>query len=295
MLILATSATLVLNHVPKSTDDVFPPKVQANNTVELYFSLPTSWLHRLTLSINSDCNGTIYTIPGKCSDLYHNARVCYKGLDDKTRLPVYLLAGSSITFKVPPDLSSQVNIWVVWNVDLIHDDFTDIPCGNPPQHTACLQPKTNQSHETYLSFNVSQSAYYNIDISEGYAWMRKMFNICTIDIHKLSNPVHRSVVSNPVDVNILYKQFSFGEVCMLFHVWNIHYGCQQNTDGGELTAVVERRQDVLLFPGLIIILAVLLLASVFVSHLIHFVIKRQRLRQIGGPEYVAIDNTGDIN
>ena len=264
---LAISATLVLKYEPKSTNDVFPSSVKANDTVELDFSLPTSWLHRLTLSINSDCNGTVYTIPGKCSDLYHSARVCYQRLANKTPLPVYLLAGSSITFMVPPHLSSQVKIWVVWNMDLIYNNFKNTPCEKPPKHTACLQPQTNQSHETYLSFNVSQSAYYSIQFPDGRSGTENFFNVCTIDIRQLSNLTHRSILSYPVDVNILYKQLSFNEVCMLFHVRDELYNYVRCPNGGELTAVVERRQDVLLFPGLIIILASVIVICIFYSYI----------------------------
>ena len=131
---VSLAAIPTVKYIPRSSNSISPSHVQANDTVELSFSLSTNWLHTLSLSIDTECTGVTYTHHGECSSLYSTARVCYQAVERTTPAINYLLPGSQIKFYVGPNYNCSTNIWVIWNPDFMSENknFSMIDCDNPP-------------------------------------------------------------------------------------------------------------------------------------------------------------------
>ena len=287
-----------VKYVPKTSNDITPPFTMANDTVELSFSLSAFWLHTLSLSIDKPCTGVAYTHHGKCSNLYSAARVCYQELQDDVQRVVYLLPGSSINFTIAAGSVCETNIWVIWNPDLLRIyNFSSYSCDDPPPQTKCLRPRFNPSEPTYLIFNVTEPAYYTYQYSPNPPFacdLTRYYNICSYNVTKLAEIAGavswEPIQSELVEIDILYKPYTFSEVCTLLHVVNDDYNCRQSDLGGTLHAEMSRRQDVVLFPGLLTGVSVLVLLAVIVTHISCKV--RQKRRTIG-PHYEPIGSTNE--
>ena len=275
------ASIIAFSYKPSSTDNVFPYSVRPNDSVELSFDLSTSWLRTITLSVNNKCNGSVYVHSGKCSDLYEQTRVCY--LSDFKSLPIYLLKGSKITFTIPPNLSSPTDICVFWNPDLLTThDFSTSPCSDHPPQTAC---HTAESSQTSWTFDVSESAYYDIQFIDGRHGLHITYNVCVFDTDVLAHSglVYRSVQSLPVDIDIhtRWEPFDFTEACVIFQVLNTNQSvCLYSQNGGELTAAVQRRKDILFLPALAIIVILLVMAGVIIGNIVYCVRVKRRERLV---------------
>lgn len=293
---LATISTV--KYIPGTSNSISPSHVQANDTVELSFSLSTSWLHTLSLSIDTECAGVAYTYHGKCSSLYSTARVCYQTMERTTPIVNYLLPGSQIKFYIGPNYDCHTNIWVIWNPDFMNDkNFSMIDCDNPPGKTKCFQPLVNQYQLTYIIFNVTEPAYYTHMYSPFPPLscnLTRYYNICTYNVSRLgeiANAVSQhSIQSDLVPVDILYKPYTFDDVCIIFHVKNENYDCRYSDGGGLLHAQMTRRQDVILFPGLLVGISVVLLLGMIVIHVSYVV--REKIR-LGRSQYQKLGNMND--
>ena len=279
LIVVFIAAIASVNKFPKTGNSISPPSIRANDTAELSFSLPTTWLQSLSLSIESACTGAVYTHRGKCSNLYSKAQVCYQqsefALDAK---PInYLLPGSSIKFRVAANFRCEIAVWIIWNPDLLYDDdFSAASCDDPPPQTQCLHPQINQSETTYLLFNVTEPAYYKHWYGTTCNIVRS-YNICSYNVNKLREladvVTQEPVQSDLVDIDILYKPYTFSEVCTIFHVNN---ECVNEYRGGQLKAELSRRQDILLFPTLLTTVTVLVLLIAIGIHVLSCVVRRRR-------------------
>jgi hypothetical protein len=285
LIVVFAAAILSASKFPKTNNSISPPSIRANDTAELSFSLPTTWLEKLSLSIDSACTGAVYTHHGKCSSLYSKAQVCYQQSEyaEDAKAINYLLPGSSIYFRVAANFSCDLAVWIIWNPDLLYTtDLSTISCDNPPPQTQCLHPLINQTETTYLHFNVTEPAYYKHSYSTTCD-IRRYYNICSYDVSKLSElasaVTQDPVESNLVDIDILYKLYKFSEVCMIFHVENQNYDCINKYEGGQLHAEMSRRQDILLLPTLLTSVAVFVLLVMSGTHILWCVLRhRQRAR-----------------
>ena len=286
-----------MSKLPKTRNNISPPSIRANDTAELSFGLSTTWIQRLSLSIDSACTGVVYTHHGKCSNLYSKARVCYQQSEfAEDAKPInYLLPGSSIKFTVAANFSCEIVVWIIWNPDLLYSiesDFSTASCDNPPPQTQCLHPKINQTETTHLFFSVTEPAYYTHLYSTTCDIVRS-YNICSYDISKLgelASAVTQPVQSDLVDIDILYKSYTFNEVCTIFHVENENenYECVNKYHGGQLNAKLSRRQDILLLPTLLTSVAVLVLLVVITIHILSCAVRHRRRAR---PRYHTIRNT----
>lgn len=258
---------------PKISNAVSPSRVYFNDTVELSFSLSTTWIQMLTLSIDNMCNGSLYHIPGKCSDVYSTTRVCYEA--DFVSLPVYLLPGSTIHFSLT-DVDPQVTIWVIWKSDLFDQDFSDIACEDSPRGTWCFQPKPNASQQE-MQFNVTKTSYYMIYYPIGTWGITIHYHICTFNTTSLKAKYSRQTISSePISVDISYAPFTFHETCLILQVGYIAHVC--TTYGGSLSAEVQRRQDIVAFPALLTGFSVLALIALISAHVVTVRKKRTEVR-----------------
>ena len=281
---MSLAAIPTVKYTPHTTNSISPSCARANDTVELSFSLSSTWLHTLSLAIGTTCEGVAYTHPGKCSDLYPTARVCYQESEFSAhaRLVNYLLPGSHINFSIGPNYDCQTNIWVIWNPNLHDKNFSSYSCEEPPPQTKCLRPLLKQSETTYLLFNVTEPAYYSHMYSPfppASCDLTRYYKICGYNTSRLGE-VARAVSQEPiqsdlVSIDILYKPYTFGEVCTIFQVKNEHHDCQYSYEGGSLQAEMTRRQDVILFPGLLVCIVLVALLGTIGAH-VSCVVRRKR-------------------
>lgn len=265
----------------------------ANDTVELSFSLSTVWLQSLSLSVDQDCTAVAYTHRGKCSDLYSTARVCYSQSEFSGHRVNYLLPGSYFNFTVGENYSCNTDIWITWNPDLLYKlNYSAFSCENPPPQTVCKHPLTNRSINTQVVVPVTEAAYYAHFISpppDQQCSLSLERHICSYNVTRLeetaSAVTKEPIQSDPVSVDLLYQPYSFTEVCTILHVEkNDHHQC---IHGGTLSVKTERRQDVVLFPGLLVCLTVTVLVTVVLSHVLCVVRRRRR----GRPRYQRVPST----
>ena len=280
ILLLSIAGIITFSFKPSTTGNVSPSSIRPNDSAELSFDLSTSWLRKITLSVDNKCNGSVYVHSGKCSDLYEETRACY--LSDFKSLPIYLLKGSKITFAIPPNLPSPTDIWVVWNPDLlITYDFSTTSCSNLPLHTACHTAKSSQRSWT---FSVSESSYYDIQFVDARHGIHITYNVCAFDTDRLAHSglVYRSIQLLPVDIDIhaQWEPFNLTEVCVIFQVLITSRSvCLYSQNGGELTAELQRRRDILFLPALAIIVILLVLVGVIIGNTV-YCIKVQRRQKL---------------
>ena len=282
LLLAAIAGVGTMKNTPKTRNSVSPQSVGANDTVELSFSLSTVWLKTLSLSIDQDCSAAAYTYHGQCRDLYSTARVCYNQSWYTGHRINYLLPGSYFNFTVGADYECKTDIWITWNPELLHKtNYSGYSCENPPPQTKCLHPPAQRSVTTERVIHITEAGYYATYVSpwpESPCSLELERHICSYNVTRLgevaSAVTQEPIKSDLVSVDLLYQPYSFSEVCTILHVGT---PCR----GGTLSVETERRQDVVLFPSLLLFLAVVVLAAVVLSHCIVCVVRRRRV----GPQY----------
>jgi hypothetical protein len=285
LVVSALVAVATVKNTPKTRNSVSPPSVGANDTVELSFSLSTVWLKTLSLSIDQDCTGVAYTYRGKCSDLYPTARVCYKQsqYSEAAHRVNYLLPGSYFNFTVGAGYDCQTDIWITWNPELLYKtNYSGYSCENPPPQTKCLHPPAERSVTTERVVPITEAGYYSTYVSpppQSPCSLNYERHICSYNVTRLeevaSAVTREPIQSDLVSVDLLYRPYSFTQVCTVLHVEKDGTHCR-SYNGGALSVETERRQDVLLFPGLLLCLAAVVLIAVALSHVILCVVRRRR-------------------
>ena len=93
-----------------------------------------------------------------------------------------------------------------------------------------------------------------------------------------------------VPVDTLYKPYIFDDVCIIFHVKNENHDCRYSYDGGLLHGEMTRRQDVVMFPGLLVGISMTLLLGMIVIH-VSYVVRQKR--QHDRSQYRRLGNMND--
>lgn len=295
LLVLATVAGIPsLKTTPKTSHSVSPSSVRKNDTVELSFNLPSTWFETVSLSIDKGCTAEAFTHQGKCSDLYHTARVCFNQSEFSGSRTNYLLPGSYLNFTATPNYQSTTNVWITWNPELLPEtNYSRFSCDSPPPQTVCLHPETERTKTTNLIYPVVKAAYYAHFISPRPAppdSLTLVRRICTYNVTRLketaTSTTQKLIKSDPVDVDILYKPFRFTDACTILHVQQDDHECP-GFSGGKLSVETKRRQDIMLFPVLLAVLATVALILVAISHIVCTVRQRRRT----GTIYHRLANT----
>ena len=285
LVVVAVVAIPSVKFSPKTKNRVSPRSVRENDTVELSFSLPTSWLETLSLSIDQGCTAVAYTHRGQCRELYSTSTVCYHQAEfaEGSKRINYLLPGSYLNFSVGANYQCKTDIWFTWNPELLHErNFSRFSCDDPPPQTECQRPLVERTGPTNLMFNVTEAAYYATWISplpDDPCDLSLERYICSYNVTQLEETAsavsQEPIQSDPVTVDLLYRPYSFDQVCTILHVHNDDYHCT-GFDGGKLSVEMGRRQDVLLFPCLLVALSVVILLTVAVTHTVCVVRRRRR-------------------
>lgn len=255
--VLSLILLITLSQVP-ATDDIVHPRIAVqNDTVELQFNLPIWWLSAFTLNIESDedCTGTLFTTVGtSCSALptvVGDSHAFYY-------TEVYLLPGSAIHFIINTDNNSSQPMWIFWdfNLYLHYQDHPDqFDCLNAPLNSFCFE--TGQ-HPGAFQYYVTKAGYFNIGCGgehvlcyklDGIRWYFEQHSYSYEEIASLYSPAATLDVG-PVTIQV-NSLFSFQPLCVLLHI-NAD-SCGPSPPYGHLKGSrIRKREDILLFPAIII-------------------------------------------
>ena len=261
--ILALILLIVLASTPAVSDDVIPSDLLNNDTVEIHFNLDNRWLRQATLSTVRNCNGPLFIIRMPCLELVERYTHTIPW-DNPEPDFVYLLPGSSINFVIPA--SADTDVWV-FSDSATANDYSRNPgsysCNHPPPDVDAFCFKTRDHNGTF-QHNIAKAAYYFIrcpvQFSIGWSFDRVLYNL-----EDLSRDFKPDInVSSLGRVAQLNKPFQFSKSCVLLHV-NLR-SCGSPGNGRLQVMEVKRRQDILLFPGLLLALS---LTAVAIIHCIH--------------------------
>ena len=262
--ILALVLLIVLATTPTVSDDVIPSDLSINDTVEMHFNLDSGWLSQATLSTAGGCNGPLFIIRKPCSDLRERYTYTIAGEIPNNPGMVYLLPGSVINFTVPAGVDTDV--WVFTDSERANDysrNSGSYDCNNPPPDTE-LCFNTRLRNGTF-QFPVSRAAYYFIRCPSPYQIFFS-FNRILYNFEDISRDFKPDInVSSLGRVAQLNKPFQFSESCVLLHV-NTRLSCGPSGTGFLQPIEVQRREDILLFPGLLLAISLTALAIIVCIH-----------------------------
>lgn len=266
ILVLAALVVVVLALVPRPNNTVSPSYAANNDTVELMFSLANAWLKSAVLTITNDCVGVLISVPGSsCSRVMETHSVQYR---DNTPLEdyIYLLPGSAIVFDVPPEVLNDTQIWIFMDRDLLND-FLDIPdnfvCARAPFGTYCYKAS---EHTGVFAYNVTRASHYFLSFmphwqNKNITWYfeKHVYDYMAL----LQYQVETLAPTAELKFREPFCPTSFEDSCTLLHINDS--SCPESDQYGNLsTAEVMRREDVLLYPGILFSLA--LIALVMTVH-----------------------------
>ena len=254
---------IILSQVPHVTTLVSPKALFTNSTVELQFD-QMAWLDHLHMRLHSSSGcqpqGQLYVIQGhNCNDL---PSISTSYVDPNNPVDhVYMRPGSSINFTVSRNSYGQV--WIFTNCMFSSDpqcDASHFDCQKPPRGSFCFEA-AQYTNRSYLH-PITHSAYYFIRQHP------PSFNV-TPNKHDFRHSYHRvlhdlgRIVSLAVNVTPLSSTYTpiyigkklllFDKSCVLVNI------AQQPICGHDIqlqSTNVTRRQDVLLYPAVPLLIAV---------------------------------------
>ena len=276
MILLVTAllalALIVLSQVPRITPLVSPKALFTNGTVELQFD-QMDWLDRLDMRLHSSVHcqprGKLYVIRGHdCNELPNITTSYVDPYNPVDR--VYMRPGSTINFTVSPN--SHGRVWIFTNCMFSSDpecDASRFDCQYPPQGSFCFEA-AQYTNSSYLH-PITQSAYYfirqhppsfNVTPNKhnyGHSYHRVLHDLSRI-VSLAENVTQLSSTYSPIYIG---NPFSYEETCVLL---NIAEGTVCGNDIRLQSTNVTRRQDVLLYPAIMFLIAVVILIVVIGVH-----------------------------
>ena len=273
------SALSVLSRVPSLAKTVEPHEV-ASGTMELHFGLYDTWIKEVTMDL-SHCVAAVLVIPDlsckKLSSMYtynHTIETKYE------REFFYLLPGSVIHFNISED--ADMDVWVFADYDsysnaLYSPELYD--CNNPSSNALCF--KTGEHPGTY-EYKVTKASFYFLvpEHFDGISWH---FDVIAYNYTKLTSVYTPQAVlsGSPETIQLVGEgDYTINPVCVIMQLED--YACPSKH--GTLTVTdIKRRQDVLLYPGLLLLLATLsavITVTVHCAHIWRQSARRRRQRDI---------------
>ncbi len=266
--VLALVVTLVvLALVPTPGDQVQPDRVYNNWTVELQFSKDILWIHRMSMSVAGfRCVGKVLVIDGtSCSDFsqsHASSRV--DNLRYSTKY-VYLLRGSAVQFTVSEIASAYVWLFSSFEEAARYTrDPASFNCDDYP--SMCFRSELHKGGQ--YSFGIRHTSYYFLRFSDligkGLTWT---YNLRYYDYPKLSLEYtpRLTLTSEPKTLN-LGTFFHYRTSCILV---NMLPGSCFDPYGELMVDGITRRQDILVYPSILLFLVIVTLLTVSVGHCIY--------------------------
>ena len=271
-LALLALALIILSQVPQLTPLVSPKALFTNSTVELQFD-QMDWLDRLDMRLHSSVHcqpqGKLYVIRGHdCNELPNITTSYVDPYNPVDR--VYMRPGSTINFTVSPN--SYGHVWIFTNCMASSDpqcDASRFECQQPPQGSFCFEA-ARYTNSSYLH-PITQPAYYFIRQNP------PSFNVAP-NKHNFRHSYHRvlhdldrivSLAVNVIQLSSTYtpiyigNRFSYEATCVLVNI------PQRPICGNDIqlqSTNVTKRQDVLLYPAMLFLIAFAILSAVICVH-----------------------------
>ena len=287
-------------HPSREVAHLSPTILRLQDVTEMQLSLPYFWLSSGTLSFNKrECAGTgkVHVFRGKsCEQLNITTVKNVTRRDLGSALEVfYLLPGSTINMLDVDTTSAPTDLvfWITSTFEAFRklrslretsDDSSLCTSPNPFPGAYCFV--ANDYVGRSISFRINVTGYYRFDDHSSICSPNCYSLLVTSIQYDISLPTELiySVFSianeaqNVIDFTIMEPWQFYEQNCVL-----VQSDCT-STNAGELdsnvSVSVQRRIDILLFPGLALIVAVLITSTVVLVHCVCVIRRRKRKENV---------------
>ena len=289
LLLLGLASLIVLSVLPSmDVTHLSPPILHLQDVAEMKFSLAHGWLSFGSLSfVNRECNGSgrVHVARGQtCEQLNITIVKNITRRDLGSGLEIfYLLPGSSINI-LDVDLSSAPADLVFWITSTLEafDQLVSLRDGNSDDASLCSSPNPFPGAYCFIaddyvgqsiSFPVNESGYYRFDDHSSACIQTPCYDLVITSVQYDISLLTRSNYSvfsianeaqSVVDFTIMEPWQFYDQNCVL-----VQSDCTITSAGelsSKLTVTIQRRIDILLFPGLMLIVAAIITSAVVLVH-----------------------------
>ena len=267
--VLSLILLITLSQVPATDNIIHPGIAVQNDTVELQFNLPVWWLSGVTLEIKNTCAGKVFLTKGTaCGALATVVEYLHENFDTL----IYMLPTSVIYFNIPEN--SKTLLWIFSDNDL-YLQYLDQPqqfdCAAVPPKSVCVN--TSQ-HFGSFQYNVTNAGYISIAcddagtfspcFSEGLRWYFERYLYNYREIVSQYEPVATLNERRGSKVIHFNSLFNFQPFCVLLHIDADSCTSPPHEKWNVLN--VRKREDILLFPGIISLIFISFIPCLAVFH-----------------------------
>lgn len=266
--VLLIALIVVLAFVPSPGKLVKPSnQLFTNDTVELEFSRDVLWIHKMTMSVPGPCEGKVLVIDGtSCVEFRQSHAYTRVDVNSSTVDNIYLLKGSNVVFTTTAGATSEV--WIFSNSETANKYSNDHDGFNCDQHpSSCF--KSSKYVQGHYPFPVQESSYYYLRFSDNLsaaAHIKWTYNISYYDYTTLRRKYtpRLTLTSEPRALH-LGPYFHYRTSCILVHM--LQPSSRYRSKCGKLKVEgLMRRQDVLVYPASLLLVAIVFLTIVIVIH-----------------------------
>ena len=266
IILLGISAIVVLYEVPAVSNNIQPVYVKNNDAVELVFDVDYALLERVTLAIDHECTGSLFTVQGKpCTKIL---TVTLSDMNAGSQEPVYLVTGSKIFINFPSTTESDVKVWIIRGGFEALNDNKNYACNNPPFNMVCLAV---DGHTGLYTYKVTETSYYFVTIDPhelplGLSWN---FSVVKYDYTKLLSSKVGELHNTPATFTPEKPSvFNYNQMCILLHVDD--NSCIAPSYGKLTVTNILKRRDSLVIPALVVCVLLLIPSFVAVVHCVYY-------------------------
>lgn len=287
----------ILSHVPQIRNGTlivsYPKTVYGNITASIEFDALNPF-QTLTMGAKIDgCEGKVFVIDGAtCENLDNGAieTVLLNTLNENNSiLPdyIYLLPHSLINIYIPDENFGNLELWIAetaeaYNTYLSLKNKGLTHCDSPPPNCRCC--RVNDHNGTNSSYTAPRAEFYSVDFQKffpqttdiiKYDFIIKRYNLSNIRTNYSPRETH--LTAGKMTTVQITKRFQFRkrDKCVLLQSLCPTDRLTQH----DVTIIpsTSKRSDVFVFPGVIIIIGIVLFMVVTFVHITYFV-TRKKLR-----------------
>lgn len=248
--------------------------VYQGDTVFLPMSFSSLWVKTVEFSTNGPCTGELYQVA--CSNLTRRYNPAYYTTNTPNQVNhIYSLNNSTFVFTLESkSVNSDGRVWLFTDYELeqkVNKDYSKYDCDNPPGDTVCrcLTAKANTTRIT-TDGPSDEGRYYFVDRkAEDYISFyieRYYYNVSDFDNHTSIISKLNTEHTVKVDFHTQFDptDFSTSNSCFLY---DVKRQCSATADTYQYVYMtVSRREDILLWPGLVVLLVVIAFLIAFLAH-----------------------------
>ena len=270
---------IVLSQVPRVVPSVRPKYVYWNNTIELQFD-QMSWLNNIDTYFNDlSCQpqGQLYVLQGQdCAEL---PTVTTNFVNPQSPVDsVYMRQGSTIVFTVSPGSHGQE--WIFSDYESTNDfdgNPTQFNCNDPPLGAYCFEV-AEYLNESF-SYTITQPAFYYIrqhppsfNVTPHRRNFANSYNRVLFEVEAIPSSATIAQLSSVSTTVNFRNSFMLEKTCVLL---NIPERCLGSNRIELQASNATRRQDILLYPGISVVIFFAVLIIVVSVHVVYHHSRRQ--------------------